>query len=302
MNCRLLADGRFVSALPAASVFALAVILLPSMRAAIPINEPLRPSSQSAIGNQQSAISKIPTVGLEGRVEVVLPGTRLEARPVEHKAKMVLRIAETRPRGDALFYDLRYVGLVPGDYDLRNYLVRADGCSTNDLPPIPVSIAPLLPAKHDGQLVEEPVSALGRLGGYKALMIAAAVVWAALLVPLVWRRRKKVLVESAPHSEPSLAERLRPLVEQAAQGTLSRDGQAQLERMLLTHWRQRLGLEGLNMVEALARLREHPEAGDLLRALESWLHRPPGSATVDVNAMLAPYRSLPAAEVVGNSK
>jgi hypothetical protein len=235
-----------------------------------------------------------PTVGLEGRVEVVLPGTRLEARPVEHKAKIILRVAETRPRADSLFYDLRYVGLVPGNYDLRNHLIRADGSTTNDLPPIPVSIAPLLPANHNGQLIEEPVSALGRLAGYKTLMMAAAVVWVALLVPLVWRRRTRVLSESPPPSEPTLAERLRPLVEQAAHGTLSRDGQAQLERMLLNHWRQRLGLEGLSMAEALVRLREHSEAGELLRALESWLHRPPGTATVDVNAMLAPYRNPPA--------
>jgi hypothetical protein len=31
-----------------------------------------------------------------------------------------------------------------------------------------------------------------------------------------------------------------------------------------------------------------------LRSLEDWLHRPPGSASVDVAAVLAPYKDVPA--------
>jgi hypothetical protein len=231
-----------------------------------------------------------PTVGLEGRVEVVLPGTVLEAKAVEHKAKLVLRIAETRPRGDAIWYDLRYIGMVPGQYDLRGYLMRTDGSSTNDLPALPVIVGPLLPEKHDGQLIELPGSALRRLSGYKTLMIAAAVLWVVVFIPLLWRKRKQKMQPSPPPRELTLAERMRPLVEQAAQGTLSRDGQAQLERMLLTHWRQRLNLDGSSMVEDVAKLREHPQAGELLRSLESWLHRPSGTVIVDVSAVLEPYR------------
>ena len=48
------------------------------------------------------------------------------------------------------------------------------------------------------------------------------------------------------------------------------------------------------MADAVVRLKEHREAGALLRALEDWLHRPPGSASVDVAAVLAPYRDVPA--------
>jgi hypothetical protein len=96
-----------------------------------------------------------------------------------------------------------------------------------------------------------------------------------------------------PLPPPTLAERLRPLVEQAAAGTLSGDGQAQLERMLLNHWRQKLALEELDMPDALARLKAHAEAGELLRSLESWLHRPPGGDPIDVASVLAPYRQIP---------
>jgi hypothetical protein len=37
-------------------------------------------------------------------------------------------------------------------------------------------------------------------------------------------------------------------------------------------------------------LKEHDEAGPLLRGLEDWLHRPPGTTTVDIPALLEPYR------------
>ena len=232
---------------------------------------------------------------MEGRVEIVLPGTALEARPYEHKARLIVRIAETRPRGDSIWYDLRYIGMVPGNYDLRGYLHRLDGSTTNNLPPIPASVAPLLPEKHDGLLVEEAASPFGRLSGYKTWMIVAAVVWALLFLPLVWRHRKKAAPATAPPPQPTLADRLRPLVEQAAAGTLSGDGQAQLERMLLNYWRDRLNLGALDMAEAIGKLRAHPEAGELLRALESWLHRPKGSVNVDVAAVLQPYRTIPAA-------
>jgi len=44
----------------------------------------------------------------------------------------------------------------------------------------------------------------------------------------------------------------------------------------------------------LVDLREHPDAGPLLRGLEDWLHRPEPRESVDVGALLAPYRDLPA--------
>lgn len=246
------------------------------------------------ITDSRLLITNSPTVGMEGRVEIILPGTALEARPFEHKAKLILRVAETRPRGDSIWYDLRYIGLVPGGYDLRTNLVRLDGSAVTNLPAIPVSVAPLLPKEHDGLLVEQSPSGLGRLAGYRALMIAAGVAWALLFIPLIWRHRKKAAPAAPPPREPTLADRLRPLVEQAAAGKLSSDGQAQLERMLLNYWRDRLNLGSLEMADAIRKLREHAEAGELLRALEGWLHRPPGSTSVDVGKVLEPYRSLPA--------
>src|SRR5258708_2260757 len=78
--------------------------------------------------------TNLPTVGMEGKVEVNLPGPLLDAKPVDPRSLVTLRIADTRPHGTLIHYDLRYLGLVPGRYDLRDYLVRKDGSSTDDLP------------------------------------------------------------------------------------------------------------------------------------------------------------------------
>jgi hypothetical protein len=234
---------------------------------------------------------------MEGRVQIMLPGTLLEARPLAPKAKLLLRLAETRPHGTLFDYDLRYVGLVPGKYDLRNYLTRKDGSSTNDLPNIAVEVAGLLPQKHQGELVPQEVRKIPFLGGYRTTLIVLAIGWAILFVPLWWIGRKPKAVElpkPAP-KPPTLADRLRPLVALAVEGKLSRDELAQLERMLLNYWREKLGLQGESMAEAVQKLRHHPEGGALLREMENWLHRPPGSAKVDVNALLAPYRQVAAA-------
>lgn len=238
---------------------------------------------------------EVPTVGMEGRLEVTLPGALLEARPVDEKSLIILRVAETFPHGALTRYDLRYIGLEPGRYDLRDYLRRPDGSPPGELPLLPVESAGLLPKTHSGELVERPLGVLGLFGGYRNALVAAGVVWIAGLVAFWFGRRHRSSATAAPVTAPppSLAERLRPLVELAARGQLPAEGKAQLERLLLTHWRERLALGDLDPAEAIARLRPHPEAGRLLTALEDWLHRPPGTTRVDVNALLAPYRDVP---------
>jgi hypothetical protein len=236
-----------------------------------------------------------PTVGMEGRLQIVIPGSLVEAKPVDEKAPMIVRIAASTQDQNGTRYDIRYIGLEPGSFDLKRCLFRIDRSTTPEIPSIPVTIGGVLPEDHQGQLVAENVSPLRFLGAYKWLLIAIGVAWVAMLYPLIFARRKRAaaVVESAP-PPPTLADRLRPLVQQAAEGTLSADGKGQLERLLLGHWRERLHLADVGMADAMTRLRQHREAGALLRALEDWLHRPPGSATVDVAAVLEPYRSIPA--------
>ena len=67
---------------------------------------------------------------------------------------------------------------------------------------------------------------------------------------------------------------------------------AELERLILAHWRRRRNLEGVKAAEAIATLRRDPEAGALLFKLEEWLHSPVATASVDVASLLEPYRNV----------
>jgi hypothetical protein len=236
------------------------------------------------------------TVGMTGRLEaVVLPGSELEAKPLtDRKTPVVLRVVAVYPHGTAFRYDLEYFALEPGTHDLRDHLRRKDASPTTDLPPIPVRVNPVLPP---GQV--EPnkleIERGPRLGGYRTLLIVLGVVWGVGLVAIVasffFPRRKRATVI---HEKPlSLADKLRPLVDGAVAGKLTRAELAGLERALLAYWRKRLRLEDTEPGAAIETLRRHPEAGPLLAQLEAWLHRPGPPEPVDVPALLKPYQNLP---------
>jgi hypothetical protein len=234
-----------------------------------------------------------PTVGLQARIEgLVLPGSELIAKPLEdQRSPIVLRIERASRHGTAFRYDLVYHGLEPGSFDLRNWLQRKDNSSMDGVPPIPVEIraayaGPMRPVN------ESTPGSVGLRGRYKTFMIALGVAWVVMLVVLILTRKRKALpgVVVAPRT---LADRLRTYVEKAARSGLTRDEQAELERLLLSFWRKREGLEGMEVSDALAELRRRETPGALLRALEEWLHRPGPPREMDVAALLGPYQREP---------
>jgi hypothetical protein len=236
-----------------------------------------------------------PTVGMPARIDqLVLPGPELEAKPAGRDDPLVLRVVETYPHGTAFRYDLVYYGLEPGRYDLREYLRRKDGAAAADLPPIPVEVRAGLPP---GQVEPHPLPAgpLPRLGGYRLALAVLASIWVIGLGVLIQagRRRAAAAAAGAP-APPTLADRLRPLVEGAVAGRLDTARLAELERLLIGYWQRRLGLAELPPAEVIVALRRDPQAGPLLGQLEAWLHRPGATDAVDVPALLAPYRDLPA--------
>lgn len=237
-----------------------------------------------------------PTVGMFGRLdEIVLPGSELVAKPLEEsRTPLVVRIVNTFAHGTAFRYTIVYYGLEPGTYDLRDYLLRKDGSSTEDLPPIPVEVHPAFPEEELRRVGDIELSDLPEVGGYKTALVILGVAWCVGLMALIFVGRKSKSAKGAGEQKPlTLADRLRPLVEQASRGESSKDEQAQLERLLLGFWRKRLKLEDLSAVDGMAALKRHEEAGTLLRALERWLHRPGGDPDVDLAALLNPYANLP---------
>ena len=237
-------------------------------------------------------------VGMPARVrELVLPGSELDVVKLDARSPLVLRRVAVYPHGTDHRYTFEYYGLEAGEFDLRDFLRRVDGSSMDGLPPIPVSVRSVLPADQTRPHVLQE----GRVpfvGGYFWIQVLAGVLWLTGLLAILFLGRKQK--SAAAHDEiercPTLADRLRPLVEAAVTGELSRERAAELELALVAFWRRRLQLDDINPNEALKVLHNHPEAGALLRALEDWLHRPEPTEDVNVEALLQPYRDLPPEE------
>lgn len=236
-------------------------------------------------------------IGLEGKASLPLPRPDYRPRPLDDRTELILRVESVTPTTNGQHrYDFYYMGFEPGAYSLADYLVRPDGSRPEELAGFHLAVRAMLPEDHDGQLNAYVPRPFPFLGGYRVFLLLLGVLWAGGLAAFVisFRKRRVVAVPVQVLAEPSLAERMRPLVEAAALGNLSTDGQAQLERLLMGYWRAQLNLPELRMAEALVRLKEHAEAGPLLRALERWLHQRTGAPLPEVSALLAPYRHVPA--------
>ena len=233
-------------------------------------------------------------VGVPTRIsELVLPGTELDVAPIDFRGSLVLRILAARKHGSAYRYDLEFYGLDPGIHNLCAYLTRKDGSTTDDLPKVPILIESRLPP---GQVTPNELEyrAHSNVGGYWKWAILAGLVWLGGLYAILsgFRRKRDDAPEDAGPQGTTLAHRLKPLVEQAIEGTLPKTKLAELEMSLVTLWRRRLSLEGTPMQEVVPRLKAHEEAGPLLRQLEEWLHHPTSEQSLDISQLLSPYRSI----------
>ncbi len=237
------------------------------------------------------------TIGMPARLDDVrLPGSELEVAKFDDMAPLSLRILSVLPDGEDQFrYAFEWRAFEPGEHDLRGLLRRKDGDSTAALPPIVVRGEPILVAAGPIAPAAPRPTRVDGVGGYRTWMWIGGVLWLAGLGWIVRSMRKRQVAQ-ARRALPTLADRLRPLVERAARGELDARASAQLEAALVALWRKRLGLEALEAGECHLQLKSHPEAGPLLSGLERWLHAPPGAHAVDVAALLAPYQALDAAE------
>jgi hypothetical protein len=236
-----------------------------------------------------------PSVGTEGRLDgVLLPGVELVVKPQSLRSPLSLRIAATYPHGTAGFrYDFIYVGFEPGRHDLTKFLEpKVPGTTVAPLPAVEVEVVPVLPAGPPGLLRQPERDVSPRLGGYRALAWTAGITWVVGLVGLILWRRKEPDPSALATAPPDVATRLRPLLERAVTGDLDPAGKAELERLLVGFWREKLDLGALDIREGLRRLHAHDEAGALLRRVEAWLHRPPGSiSNSEITDALRPYLS-----------
>lgn len=243
----------------------------------------------------QSRDQRTASVGMRARIdEVVLEGSELTVAPTDHKAPIVVRVLAVRPHGQHFRYDLEWQGLVPGQFDLARYLVRKDGSAAN-LPPLQVQVTSVLP-KGVLDPSEPGPAEPPRLRGYGALQVCVGVLWGIGLVLILFVGRRWRRARADAVARPTLADRMRPLVEAVASGQADDAAKAELERLLVAFWRAKLDLRTAKAAAAIATIRAHPDAGALLRQVEAWLHRPEPPTGFDLQALLAPYRSVSAAD------
>lgn len=243
----------------------------------------------------QSRNERVAGVGARAYIEqIVLPGTELMAAPTSLKAPIAVRVLKVWPHGELLRYDLEWTGFEKGDHDLAKFLAHKDGSATTDLPSLPVSVTTLLD-KGMAEPSEPPPVPAQRLSSYTTMQITAGVVWIVglLAILLIGRRFQRRM--GTPPPLPTLADRLRPLVQAVASGSADVAAKAELERVLVAFWRARLNLKHVNAGDALIMIRQHSEAGALLRQLDAWLHMPTPPQSADWHSLLAPYRGVTAA-------
>jgi len=239
--------------------------------------------------------SKLPTqrVGLPLTItEIYIPGGEVKAKPRrDREPPLVVRILEVKPAKDGSRYDFEVQGLEPGRHNLADYLEPVDASKAAPIPEIPLEITTALPP---GLAYPNKVERgeLPKLGGYRTTMIVLGSAWlAGLGAILIWRKKKPAADDALSAPPPTLAERLRPLVDGASQGNLSPDDRAKLERLVIGHWRERLpDIAALTPSEAMRKLRTDPQASPLILALERWLHAPSSDTShSDIEKLLAPY-------------
>ncbi len=244
----------------------------------------------------QARDERTASVGMRAHIdELVLAGSELIAAPVTMKAPIVVRVLTARPHGDRFRYDLEWCGLEPGTYDLVQYLARKNGSSMDGVSAIAVTVTSAL--KKGVFEPSQPLpKASPRLDGYRTQQIVVGILWGVGLLAILFVGRKWRRAVVAAARKPTLADRLRPLVEAVAAGTADDARKAELERLLVAFWRARLDLSSVKAAAAIAAIRQHEEAGALVRQIEAWLHMPVPPAAFDVQALLAPYRAVSAAD------
>ena len=233
-------------------------------------------------------------IGMEGRILYRYSGGILRAKAATDKAPVTSRIVSAITDGDATLYDVRFIPQYSGRPDVRDSLERIDGLSLDDAPAAIVEVTSALPLDHDGVLASATRFGLPSLGGYRLALIGLGALWVVPIgIAIVKRltRQKPVELVAAPVFEKTVADQLRPLIESAIAGQATIEDKAMLERLLIAFWREKLDLQGLAPIAAFAKMREDPEAGRFLAAIERWLHRRALSQNdlPDLTQLLKPY-------------
>lgn len=278
-----------------------ALIVAAALQSGAPSSPPASPAADDVARAAAKATSER---GIAGELVLTTRGKPLRAKADQPiTAPILARVIRSTVDADGIVTTrLGFIGTTAGVFDLAPLLEHADGTVATGLDPIPVAIESTLPETVGSDLFGGTESEPFHANRYRATLITIGILWiavpiAVLVIRRLRRRAPEPVVPPAP--PPSLADQLRPLVHSALAGTLDVAGRGQLELLLYSYWRERRGLGDLPQVEAVSALRRDDTAGELLVAVERWLHDRPDAANRSserVEALLAPYRDAAAIE------
>ena len=217
-------------------------------------------------------------LGVEEAVIIRYAGPKLVAKPYRRGASINLRIADSVATDGVTTYDVRYVVNLPGEFELTDYLTSTDGTELQGLPKFRVRGETRLTKTIETRIREiEDVRIEIRHWYYETLAVLF-VLWILWLLGLIFvgrQKREKVIADSPP--PPTIRQRIRVLLEKLQQQSLSVAEKAELELLLITHWKNHSAPDsGERLADACRRVRNQSEHGKAYETLQAWLHYPAG--------------------------
>ncbi len=230
-------------------------------------------------------------LGVEQAAIVTYSGPTVAVAPYKWGVAVNVRIAEVIERADKRIYDVRYIVNRAGSFDLKDYLVAADGSALDGLPTFKFTGDPKLSKNLDTRIQETEEIRLEVGGRYYETLAVLGVLWIGWLLLLIFYKRPRPAAESAAEPlGPTLAETLRAFLAKLEAGTLDPAAKAKMEMSMLQCWRDELALSGLSMSAALDRMTRNEKTGESLRKLQHWLYHPASPVQIgEIAAVITPY-------------
>ena len=235
------------------------------------------------------------TLNVPLRVEqaaiVTYSGPAVTVAPYKWGVAVNVRIAEVKELSGKRIYDVRYLVNRAGTFDLKDYLVAADGGPLEGLPTFKFTGDAKLSKNLDTRIQETEEVRVDVGGRYYETLALLMVLWLVWLLLLIFYKRPKPPAEAtAAPAGPTLAEMLRAFLAQLEAGTLDATAKAKMEMALLRRWREELALGAVPMNTALDQIGRSEKTGDPLRKLQHWLHHPASPVkSAEIAAVVAPY-------------
>lgn len=231
-------------------------------------------------------------LGVEQAAIVTYSGPLLTVAPYKWGVAVNVRIAAIEAQPDRRVYDVRYIANRAGSFDLRDFLLAADGSALEGLPEFRFTGDSALSKDLDTRIEETEELKIQVGGYYYEIMSALGILWIGWLLLLIfWKRPRPTVTDDSGPAEMPFGEWLHGFLAALEAGTVSAADKAKLEMRLLRLWREELRLpEDVSMIEALGAVSRDAKTGAPLKKLQHWLHHPASPVPGDeIAAVLAPY-------------